>query len=76
MVTVYSKPGCVQCNFTKKFLDNAGIDYTSVDVMADEKGMEEVKSLGFMALPVVTIEGQEPFSGYRPDKLEALLEEA
>ncbi|MGO1948095.1 MAG: glutaredoxin domain-containing protein, partial [Mycobacteriaceae bacterium] len=27
MITVYTKPACVQCTATKKALDKAGVDY-------------------------------------------------
>lgn len=69
-VIVYSKPNCMQCNFTKKFLEDKNIPFEVRDVMENEAALEEVKSLGFSSLPVVVIDGQEPFSGFRPDRLE------
>lgn len=72
-VTVYSKPNCVQCNFTKQFLSANEIEYTEINVMEDEKALEHVKSLGFSGLPVVEIDGLEPFNGFRPDVLETLI---
>lgn len=71
-VTVYSKPNCMQCNFTKKFLDENKVSYTMIDVYEDEQALEKVKSLGFQSLPVVEIEGEEPFFGFRPDRLAGL----
>ncbi|MBR7928142.1 glutaredoxin-like protein NrdH [Aerococcaceae bacterium zg-ZUI334] len=71
-ITVYSKPNCMQCNFTKKFLDDNAIDYTMIDVYEDEVALAKVKELGFQSLPVVVIEGEEPFFGFRPDRLESL----
>ncbi|MBF0780216.1 MULTISPECIES: glutaredoxin-like protein NrdH [unclassified Granulicatella] len=71
-VVVYSKPNCMQCNFTKKFLEERNIPFKVKDVMEDEVALEEVKALGFSSLPVVVIEGEEPFSGFRPDRLEAI----
>ncbi|MBS4462261.1 glutaredoxin-like protein NrdH [Aerococcaceae bacterium zg-B36] len=72
-VTVYSKPNCMQCNFTKKFLDDNAIDYTTINVYEDNSALEFVNELGFKSLPVVEIEGEEPFFGFRPDRLESLI---
>lgn len=73
-VTVYSKPNCMQCNFTKQFLENNNIDYVAKDVYESEEAMAEVKALGFQSLPVVVADGIEPFFGFRPDLLEALVD--
>ena len=70
--TVYSKPNCMQCTFTKKFLDEKDISYTTYDVYENEKALKTVKDLGFQSLPVVVIDGEKPFFGFRPDLLEKL----
>lgn len=70
-VTVYSKPSCVQCNATYRALDNKGINYQVIDVSADDKAAEYVKGLGYMQAPVVVTD-DEHWSGFRPDKIEAL----
>ncbi|MGO4937126.1 glutaredoxin-like protein NrdH [Fundicoccus sp. Sow4_H7] len=71
-IIVYSKPNCMQCNFTKKFLDSKDIEYTTYDVYENEEALNHVKELGFQSLPVIEIEGEEPFFGFRPDLLEKL----
>ncbi|UUX34445.1 glutaredoxin-like protein NrdH [Fundicoccus culcitae] len=71
-IIVYSKPNCMQCNFTKKFLDQKEINYTDYDVYENEAALNRVKELGFQSLPVIEIEGEEPFFGFRPDLLEKL----
>lgn len=71
-ITIYSKPGCVQCDFTKSFLTDLNVPYESVDVMQDEAALEHVRSLGFQSLPVVEVEGQQAFAGFQPDLLEQL----
>lgn len=73
MIKVYSKPNCMQCEFTKKFLTENGLQFEERDVFESEKFKEEVVELGFTSLPVVVADGHEPFSGYRPDKLDELL---
>ena len=71
VVTVYTKPQCVQCNMTYRALDAKGISYTKVDITEDAQALEMVKSLGYMQAPVV-IAGDEHWSGFQPDKINAL----
>lgn len=73
MIIVYSKPGCGQCMFTKKFLERNGIDYVEKDVQADEVARQEVLDLGYQSLPVVVVNGTESFNGYQADKLQAIV---
>lgn len=73
MIKVYSKPNCMQCEFTKKFLKDNGLQFEVRDVFESEQFKDEVVELGFTSLPVVVADGHEPFSGYRPDKLDELL---
>jgi conserved domain protein len=63
----------MQCAFTKKFLTENGLQFEERDVFESEKFKEEVVELGFTSLPVIVADGHEPFSGYRPDKLDELL---
>ena len=72
-ITVYSKPNCMQCDFTKRFLDQHNLEYTAVDVMQDSEALARVQELGFQSLPVVVADGVEPFFGFRPDILEQLV---
>jgi glutaredoxin-like protein nrdH len=73
MIKVYSKPNCMQCEFTKKFLKENGLQFEVRDVFESEKFKEEIVELGFTSLPVVVADGHEPFAGFRPDVLETLL---
>ena len=71
MLTVYTKPACVQCNATYRSLDKHGITYTTVDVTEDAEALEHIKGLGYMQAPVVETE-DDHWSGFRPDKIERL----
>ena len=71
-VIVYSKPNCMQCQFTKKYLESKGISYEVKDIEQNDKAIDEVKQLGFSSLPVVIAEGLEAFNGFRPDMLNRL----
>lgn len=70
-ITVYTLPSCVQCDSTKRFLARNNVEFTTVDLSEDDSAMHMVKSLGYAAAPVV-IAGDEHWSGFRPDRLQAL----
>lgn len=72
-VILYSKPNCMQCTFTKKYLDQIGTPYKVKDVSVSEEALEEVRSLGFQSVPVVYAEGIQAFNGFRPELLEQLV---
>lgn len=69
---VYTKPNCMQCNFTKRYLEENEIPFETRDVEKDEQALEEVKALGFQSLPVIVADGFETFNGFHPDKLNQL----
>jgi glutaredoxin-like protein nrdH len=74
-ITVYSKPNCMQCEFTKRWLHGNGIPYTSYDVTKDELSLDYIKRLGYQNLPVVVVDdGDKHWFGFRPDLLEELKE--
>lgn len=71
MVTVYTKPACVQCNATYKALDKQGLEYEIVDISVDDEAREYVMALGYLQAPVV-VAGGDHWSGFRPDRIKAL----
>ncbi|MDO4665537.1 MAG: glutaredoxin-like protein NrdH [Actinomycetaceae bacterium] len=71
-VTVFSKPMCVQCDATKRALKRKGVPFSEVDLTKDADALEQVKSLGYVQAPVV-MAGQDHWSGYRPDKIKAVV---
>ena len=73
VVTVYTKPQCVQCNMTYWALDAKGINYHKVDITEDDRALAKVKSLGYMQAPVV-IAGEDHWSGFQPDRINALAD--
>lgn len=70
-VTVYTKPGCVQCMATYRALDKAGIDYEVIDLTEDENALNHSKDLGYFSAPIV-LTATDHWSGFRPDKIAAL----
>lgn len=73
MVTVFSKPACVQCDFTIRLLNKLGYPYKTVDVTEDPDGLTTLKEMGYLAAPVVLTPEGEHWSGFRPDLIEALV---
>ncbi len=70
-ITVYTKPGCVQCEATMRALGKLGVDYSTVDISVDDQARDYVMSLGHLQAPVV-VTATESWSGYRPDRLRGL----
>lgn len=71
-VIVYSKPNCMQCEFTKRWLHENGIPYTAYDVTKDERCVNRVIQLGYQNLPVVYVDKKRHWFGFRPDLMEEL----
>lgn len=72
-IRVYSKPDCVQCDTTKRFMDKHDIRFESVDLTEDPISMDMVKELGYTQVPVVYLEskrlGVQHWSGFRHARL-------
>lgn len=66
---IYSKDKCVQCRATIKRAEALGLSFSVRDA---DKHPEEVAELGFTQVPIVVPDDAPPFSGFRPDRLDAL----
>lgn len=74
-ITLYSTPGCMQCALTQKAFDKAGIHYDVVDVSSNPFALEYITSdLGYTQAPVVVLNDDEHWSGFRPDLIDALAQ--
>lgn len=71
MITVYTKPSCVQCDATKRMMDKLKIEYSTVDITIDKEAFDMIISKGFKAAPVV-ITDNDAWSGFNPDKISEL----
>ncbi|WP_433565340.1 glutaredoxin-like protein NrdH [Nocardia sp. CA-151230] len=72
-ITVYTKPACVQCNATYRALDKAGVDYSVIDISENHEARDYVMALGYLQAPVV-VAGDDHWSGFRPDRIKALVD--
>jgi glutaredoxin-like protein NrdH len=74
-ITVYSKPGCVQCTYTKIFLGKLGLPYQDIDVTQDADALRDAKRLGKNELPVVVVANNgesQHWAGFKIDLLKSL----
>ena len=68
MITIYSKPNCMQCNFAKKYLDNKGVPFKEIDVFKDKEALAMLRDEGYSQMPVVDVNG-EFHTGFQPNLL-------
>lgn len=72
-VVVYSKPSCPQCEATKRRLKRNAIEFEVVDLTQDADALAKVKALNYGQAPVVIVnDGEQHWSGYEVEKLDAL----
>ncbi|WP_297322834.1 glutaredoxin-like protein NrdH [uncultured Bartonella sp.] len=71
IVTIYSKPFCVQCKATYRALEKKHIAYNVVDISQDLQALSYVEKLGYRQVPVV-VAGDTHWAGFQPDKLNRL----
>lgn len=75
--TIYTTPDCVQCVATKRAFDKlAGVTYTVVDVSTDSDARNMLVAMGYRATPVVITTTGQYWSGFRPDRIHALSNQA
>lgn len=72
MITVYTKPSCVQCDATKRLMDKLNIKYSTVDITVDTDAFDMLIAKGFKAAPVV-ITDNDSWAGFQPDKISELV---
>ncbi|MCC8373604.1 MULTISPECIES: glutaredoxin-like protein NrdH [Photorhabdus] len=73
-ITIYSKPDCVQCSATYQALSRRNIPYQIVDLTENPQALATIRAMGYQQIPVV-VAGTQHWSGFRPDKINALTED-
>jgi glutaredoxin 3 len=70
-IRLFIKPYCGWCHKAMRWLDERGVDYQRVDVIADETAFDEMIRLSGQELaPVVDVDGQI-LADFGPDQLAA-----
>jgi glutaredoxin-like protein NrdH len=70
-ITLWTKPGCVQCEATKREFDKRGIVYTTRWLNKSPKAVERFIELGLTAAPIVETD-KKRWSGFRLGKIQSL----
>jgi glutaredoxin-like protein NrdH len=71
-ICVYSRPSCVQCKATVRYLGKNGIEFKVIDISEDSQAREFVSSLGYSSVPVVVTSEGDHWGGFRLDKINSL----
>lgn len=76
MIDIYSLPRCSKCNATKSALNSRGLvegkDWTEHDLSLAENEAARgwvMEDLGYEEAPIVVINDDDHWSGFRPDKI-------
>lgn len=76
-VTIYTTPTCAYCKAVKEYFRTNNVEYSEIDVAANQKAGEEmVKKSGQLGVPVIIIEKngiEEIIVGFDQAKLSNLL---
>jgi len=74
-IRLFVKPYCGWCRKAEWWLDEHGVDYESVDVIADEAAFEEMIRLSGQELaPVLDVDG-EILADFGPEQLAGFFED-
>lgn len=58
----------MQCEFSKKYLNDKGIEFKEINVFEDEEALSMLRDKGISQMPVVDING-EVHTGFQPNVL-------
>lgn len=58
MIKLYTKSVCPKCMLIKATLDNAGVEYETINIEENEEAKNKVVEAGFMAVPVMETDGE------------------
>ena len=69
-IRLFIKPYCGWCHKAMRWLDNRGIKYEKIDVMADEAAFDEmIRISGQELAPVIDVDGKV-LADFGPEQLE------
>ncbi|MDR7184626.1 glutaredoxin-like protein NrdH [Microbacterium trichothecenolyticum] len=73
-VTVYTTgPSCQRCKLTKDVLKSKGVPFIEVDIREHPAAREYVvDELGYAEAPVVVVDDNDHWSGFRPDQIDRI----
>ena len=73
-ITVFTSSSCHWCRVAKRYLEERGLSYREIDVIADRRGRQEmVRMTGQHGVPVIRV-GEHAMTGWDKTEFERLLE--
>lgn len=73
MPTIFSQPGCVQCNAVKRKLKEKGVEYQEIDASQVPEAFALIKDeWGYQRVPVTYFQGKH-FGGFNPTEVENVI---
>ena len=73
-IVVWTKPNCVQCTSTKRFLDKHGISYTEYDLTEHPDQAAKFRDAGYATAPII-VTNTDTWAGFQYAKLHQLTKE-
>ena len=73
-ITVWTKPNCVQCTSTKRFLDKHGISYTEYDLTEHPDQAAKFRNTGYATAPII-VTNTDTWAGFQYARLNELAKE-
>jgi glutaredoxin-like protein NrdH len=70
-VTLWRKPGCVQCDQTEREFEKRGVIYQVKRLDRSPKAVERFIELGLLSAPIVETDDRR-WSGFRLNKIQSL----
>jgi len=71
-IEVFTTPSCSRCAYLKKLLDEAGVEYTQVDVAAGLGPLRRLRKLSGGASVPVVVRGEEVWPALTPEEAQAV----
>lgn len=70
VIVVFTKPACVQCAATHRYLTAKGLEFIELPAVDH---LPLLRALNHISAPVVLADG-EHWSGFRPDRIDRIIE--
>ncbi|GGL72333.1 NrdH-redoxin [Deinococcus aerolatus] len=72
-ITVYTVPGCADCEAVKQLMNSKGAAFTEKNVREDAAALAEMQVRAGVRIAPVTVIGGQVFSGYFNDQRPGIL---
>lgn len=72
-LTIYTTPGCMGCEMTRREADRAGLSYETIDLSNRPDLAAELRQQGLTRAPVIESADGQRMAGFRPDRIRAMV---